>query len=1220
MNSYNAITNSYFDDDNEVIIPPRIPPVLFNWSNTAKFSEVYTVQQEQNDQLASLQAEQTVQNDAIESLQDGLLQRVHYEQPSLGGAHLLLTPAQEYTDVSTGETGLIPSSAKLETYDDLGVIASAITLQGNLVILEGTLELGTTPDVASLLLEHTTKIHNLEVESAVTTAAELAVEAALAALEAASFLKPPGYTPIEETGTPPETDPNSTSVEPITLAPSGTFQGVDAFGAITHTTVARGKVGINNTFPLRSLDLKGDIRQQATDASDIVELQSLCRLASNVATYDTSHNLTNPTTPAVYLGVNALVDCSGTLQAEAVNVATAKSTGACHLATDLAIYDTNNVLTNPTAPAVYLPNALITVDGTLQAAAVNVDLVTSKRLVCTDICKTNPVKTLHAAQGISNRDVRRDIAIQSIRTSAALREATTPSSISKDLRMELASQSLRVSAAIREATTPSSISKDLRMELASQSLRISASIREAIKPSLISKNYDLVIAQLKSRTNEAQSRAAVTTDYSPKLSRLTNAIISVQRLVKPVFAASYAAVVNTLRAAISVIRQDVRVLKTRKQTVVSDSRPALKRVSDTIVSVNRRVKPTASTDLRPAIQRTNDRISALSTSTTNYTQTLTTSDANNLKVHIGTADQMVVTSSATTINNSLVTNNTSTFNGKIGLDANLLGGATRGISFFSLTDTNWGCYLATVGANKSFANGTTVGYGGVTGYAVRSRCNNSSTTGFIWENSSEVCNMALNASTGNLTVRGLLTPGSISTTGTVATGTLTVADKLITLANTTSDATLLDGGGLQLGTGTSNSSILYNNATTSWVSNRNITAPTLNVSGNTSIIGDSTINGILRVGIPGTTTIAGYQGGTIYFAGPFGDHQDANSGIQCKNYTNGTTSTEATELLLWQLNDPYSDSGPDRIRLYAGEIRFDTYIAGVGAGSQYTESTRMKIMPNGYVGIGETNPRGTLHISAGANTTSTVPNLCVTNGVGVNTSSLPQISFGYNGGRDYNHFITSRHYGGQVAGNSLDFYTCNGLQNNTINDTKYCMSMNGGRVGINKFDPTDQLHVVGNSTFEGVNQCKGTRFVQGAQNSSYGNIINFYWTGSALEAWVDTTKVGNVGLSSDYRIKKDITTLGPSLDKIMKLRPVNYSIKDNGIFKNDDSIQTGFIAHEVQAIIPDGANGVKDKKYKDGLDEPQSLNVMPILSTLVRAVQELTAKVQALEKLLKINI
>jgi hypothetical protein len=337
MNCYNAITNSYCDD-NEVIEPvtPRIPPVLFNWSNTAKFSEVYTVQQEQNDQLASLHTEQGVQNDAIDVLQSGFLPRVYYDETGLGGSHLLFTPAQEYTDVTTGQTGLIPSSAKLETYDTAGTIASAITLQGDLVTLEGILELGTTPDVESLLLEHTTKIHNLEIEGAVTTAAELAVEAALAALEAASFLKPPGYAPIEEVP-PGETDPNSTSVDPLTLAPSGTFQGVDALGAITHTTVARGKVGINNTFPLRSLDLKGDIRQQPTDAQDTVEFESTCSLGSKVAVYNASNMLSNPQSVVVRMGTNALVQTDGTLNAAAINTDSVNTASVNGLATNKLI-------------------------------------------------------------------------------------------------------------------------------------------------------------------------------------------------------------------------------------------------------------------------------------------------------------------------------------------------------------------------------------------------------------------------------------------------------------------------------------------------------------------------------------------------------------------------------------------------------------------------------------------------------------------------------------------------------------------------------------------------------------------------------------------------------------------------------------------------------------------------------------------------------------------
>jgi hypothetical protein len=181
-----------------------------------------------------------------------------------------------------------------------------------------------------------------------------------------------------------------------------------------------------------------------------------------------------------------------------------------------------------------------------------------------------------------------------------------------------------------------------------------------------------------------------------------------------------------------------------------------------------------------------------------------------------------------------------------------------------------------------------------------------------------------------LSVTGASTLASVTATTLSATGTSTLASVSATILSATGTSTLASVSATTLSaTGTSTLA--------------SVSATTLSATGNTAI------NGVLRMGSVGTSTVAGYQGGTIYFNGPAGDSSDAFSGIQCKNYTNGTTSNEATELLLWQLNDPYSDAGPDRVRLYAGEIRFDTYIAAVSAGSQYTESTRMIIMPNGYV-------------------------------------------------------------------------------------------------------------------------------------------------------------------------------------------------------------------------------------------------------------------------------
>jgi hypothetical protein len=69
-----------------------------------------------------------------EQLQDGFLERVHYEQPSLSGAHLLLKSGEEYVDLS-GAAGILPSSLALETYDAAGVVEASVVLQGDLVTI-----------------------------------------------------------------------------------------------------------------------------------------------------------------------------------------------------------------------------------------------------------------------------------------------------------------------------------------------------------------------------------------------------------------------------------------------------------------------------------------------------------------------------------------------------------------------------------------------------------------------------------------------------------------------------------------------------------------------------------------------------------------------------------------------------------------------------------------------------------------------------------------------------------------------------------------------------------------------------------------------------------------------------------------------------------------------------------------------------------------------------
>jgi hypothetical protein len=95
---------------------------------------------------------------------------------------------------------------------------------------------------------------------------------------------------------------------------------------------------------------------------------------------------------------------------------------------------------------------------------------------------------------------------------------------------------------------------------------------------------------------------------------------------------------------------------------------------------------------------------------------------------------------------------------------------------------------------------------------------------------------------------------------------------------------------------------------------------------------------------------------------------------------------------------------------------------------------------------------------------------------------------------------------------------------------------------------------------------------------------------------------------SDERLKDDITTLNDGLNVVSQLRPVTFKYKPD--YSRDQNVQTGFIAQELQAAL-------EGKNYLEGIVHagPEYLNVayQNIIPILVKAIQELEAKVAALE-------
>jgi ABC-type Fe3+-citrate transport system substrate-binding protein len=130
----------------------------------------------------------------------------------------------------------------------------------------------------------------------------------------------------------------------------------------------------------------------------------------------------------------------------------------------------------------------------------------------------------------------------------------------------------------------------------------------------------------------------------------------------------------------------------------------------------------------------------------------------------------------------------------------------------------------------------------------------------------------------------------------------------------------------------------------------------------------------------------------------------------------------------------------------------------------------------------------------------------------------------------------------------------------------------------------------------------------GVSGAFSGNLSNMYWTGSAMQLWVDAVNLGYISVTSDYRIKKDVTDAQPALEQVLRWRPITYTGKAWGdLFVDNDTVRHSFIAHELQEVSPDCVVGEKDGEH------PQSLDLVPIVVRLTKAVQELTARIAALE-------
>ena len=348
--------------------------------------------------------------------------------------------------------------------------------------------------------------------------------------------------------------------------------------------------------------------------------------------------------------------------------------------------------------------------------------------------------------------------------------------------------------------------------------------------------------------------------------------------------------------------------------------------------------------------------------------------------------------------------------------------------------------------------------------------------------------------------------------------------------------------------------------------------------------------------------------------------EDGNVGIGTTSVFDSNTRLELKKSGNCQFFVSSSDASGVRIVTSA----FGTSYGKIGTFSNHAfrfdtnDTERMRITSGGTVAIGTASPNavklhvgdtahndlisGTQILATGSSAGAIGIGLANGNGTGVCNLLFGSTSDGNDGEISYN-----------LNDKTMNFYTGGNTHAMTIEDDQ--------TVCVNR---TSKFGAAGTASMIVIQGSQATMRV-GAANSNDFPLLAFYNGGLGNIGNIHTN--GTTGVTydtaSDYRMKENVNYDWNGLSIINQLRPAKY----NWIADDMDGIEEGFIAHEVQEILPYVVSGEKDAMepailYEEDDREviagtanvgeikeeekikPQSMDYGRITPILVKAIQE----------------